>query len=173
MQDKQRIDFYIFEAYKIMEKFILSIDSASKTLQTADHMIYITFPLIKDNRILIKIFGEIYAAILGTINAVLQYDYAYKRIMLYNDAAANFKNFREKCAPRFGISQEEMARIIEIFKIMEGHKQSPMEFVKSDKFVILSDTLKTDIVTIEKLKEYLVLAKSMLQKVNDRIKNRK
>lgn len=155
-----------------MEKFLSALESASKTLQTADHMIYITFPLIKDNRLLIKIFSEIYSVILAIVNAVLQYDYAYKRIMLYNDAKINFKNFKEECAPRFGITEEEIVKIIEIFKIMEGHRQSPMEFVRKDKFVILSETLQTDVVTVEKLKEYLFTAKNILQKVNSKIKNR-
>ncbi len=155
-----------------MEKFLSALESASKTLQTADHMIYITFPLIKDNRLLIKIFSEIYSVILAVVNAVLQYDYAYKRIMLYDDAKTNFKNFKEKCAPRFGISEEEVVKIIEIFKIMEGHRQSPMEFVRRDKFVILSESLQTDVVTIEKLKEYLFTAKNILQKVSNKIKNR-
>lgn len=155
-----------------MEKFLSALESASKTLQTADHMIYITFPLIKDNRLLIKIFSEIYSVILAIVNAVLQYDYAYKRIMLYNDAKINFKNFKEKCAPRFGITEEEIVKIIEIFKIMEGHRQSPMEFVRKDKFVILSETLQTDVVTVEKLKGYLFTAKNILQKVNGKIKNK-
>lgn len=155
-----------------MEKFLSALDSASKTLQTADHMIYITFPLIKDNRILIKIFNEIYTTLLSLVNTVLQYDYAYKRVMLYNDAKINFRNFREKCAPRFGITQEEVAKIIEIFKVMEKHTQSPMEFVKNDKFVILSDSLQTDVVTIEKLKEYLLTTKNIMQKVSNKIKNR-
>jgi hypothetical protein len=155
-----------------MEKFHSALESASKTLQTADHLIYITFPLIKDNRLLIKIFSEIYTSVLSVVNAVLQYDYAYKRIMLYSDARTNFKNFREKCAPRFGITSEEVVKMIEIFKIMEEHRQSPMEFVKMDKFVILSDSLQTDVVTIEKLKEYLLVARKILQKVNNKIENR-
>ncbi len=155
-----------------MEKFLSALESASKTLQTADHMAYITFPLIKDNRLLIKIFSEIYASVLSVVNAVLQYDYAYKRIILYSDARINFKNFREECAPRFGITSEEVVKMIEIFKIMEEHRQSPMEFVKMDKFVILSDSLQTDVITIEKLKEYLLVAKKILQKVTNKIEKR-
>jgi hypothetical protein len=155
-----------------MEKFLSALEAASKTLQTADHMVYITFPLIKDNGLLIKIFIQIYTAILDIVNAILQYDYAYKRIVLYNDVKANFKSFREKCAPRFGITPEEVKSIIEIFKVMEEHRQSPMEFVKMDKFVILSDSLQTDIVTIGKLKEYLSIAKNILQKATNRIRDR-
>jgi hypothetical protein len=152
-----------------MDKFLLSLGSAFKVLQTADHMIYITFPLIKENRLLIKILNEIYTAVLTTINVVLQYDYSYKKIVLHKDAGLNFNTFKEKCAPRFGISQDEIAKIVEIFKLIEEHRQSPMEFVRQDKFVILSDNLSTDVVTVEKLKDYLLTAKNILQKVRNKV----
>lgn len=132
-------------------------------------MIYITFPLIKDNRLLIKILSEIYTAMLAIVNAVLQYDYIYKRIMLYDDAKTNFKTFRERCAPRFSISQDEVSKIIEIFRLMEEHRNSPMEFTRRDKFVILSDNLATNVITLDKLKDYFLTTKNILQKVGDKI----
>lgn len=155
-----------------MEKYVLSLDSASKILKTADHMIYITFPLIKEKRLLIKILDEIHLAVLNVVNAILQHEYAYKRIALYKDARANFSTFREKCAQRFDISQDEILSIIEIFKVIEKHRKSPMEFVRKDKLVILSDNLHADTLTVDKLKEYITSAKSILNKAEKRIKNR-
>lgn len=155
-----------------MEKFLLSLDSASKIVKTADHMIYITFPLIREKRLLVKILDEIYLVVLNVVNAILQYEYAYKRITLYRDARTNFSTFREKCASRFNINQEEVAKIVEIFKIVEKHKQSPMEFVRKDKLIILSDNLHTDTITVDKLKEYIITAKSVLRKAEQKIKNK-
>jgi hypothetical protein len=156
-----------------MEKFLLSLDSASKLLKTADHMTYITFPLVKEKRLLIKILDEIYTAMLNVINAILQYEYAYKRIVLYKDAKINFRTFREKCAPRFNINQDEIAKIMEIFRVIEKHKQSPMEFIRKDKLVILSDNLHTDTITLDKLKEYLIVAKNTLKKAENMIKSKR
>lgn len=149
-----------------MEKFLDSLESADRTLRTADHMTYITFPLIKDKRLLIKILSEIYSSVLNIINAILQYEYFYKRIVLYQDAGMNFKTFRERCAARFGISQENIGKVVNLFEVIEKHKQSPLEFVRKDKFVIMSDNAHTDTVTTENLKEFLILAKDMLKKAN-------
>ena len=59
---------------------------------------------------------------------------------------------------------------MELFDIVEKHKQSPFEFVKNGKVVILSENLKTEIITIEKTKEFLLLGKTLLKKINQRIK---
>lgn len=150
-----------------MEKFLSSLETAARTIKTADHMTYITFPLLKDKRLLIKILSEIYLAMLNIVNAVLQYEYYYKRIVLYKDARMNFNTFVEKCSSRYSISQEDVRRILDIFTIIEKHKQSPMEFVRREKLVIMSDNMQTESISIERLKEYLILTKEILRKVNE------
>ncbi len=155
-----------------MEKFLSSLEIAAKTIKTADHMAYITFPLLKDKRLLIKILSEIYLAMLNIVNAVLQYEYYYKRIILYKDARMNFNTFVERCSSRYSISQEDVKRILDIFTIIEKHKQSPMEFVRREKLVIMSDDMQTESISIERLKEYLILSKELLRKVSEVI-NRK
>ena len=65
-----------------MEKFQENLVQAIKNLQIADHMAYVTYPLINEKRLLLKIFDEIYKSIISCINAILNYEYLYKRIKL-------------------------------------------------------------------------------------------
>jgi len=155
-----------------MEKFIENLNKASAMLQTADHLLYVTYPLVRDKRILLKILTEIYEAVFSAVNSILQYEYIYKRIELSKNPKENFIIFKEKCAPRFNISEEQTSRIVEIFRITEKHKQSPIEFLKGNKLIIMSDSVQTDAVTIEKMKEYLFLAKEIIKKAEITIKNR-
>jgi len=154
------------------EKFIENLDKAAKNLQTADHMLYMTYPIVKEKRLLLKILNEIYLVMLGIVNAVLQYEYLYKRISLYKDAKANFQVFRERCAPRYNISKEQVQKILEIFNLTEKHKKSPFEFVRKDKVVIMTNALKTDTITIEKMKDYILTAKDVLRKAETLIKSK-
>jgi len=152
-----------------MEKFLENIEEAEKTIRFVDHMIYVTFPLIKDKRLLLKVLQETKTAITNCISSILQYEYLYKRITLYKNSKANFKTFIEKCASRYGISKEEIKLILELFDFVEKHKESPFEFVKKEKVVILSENLKPKILTIEKTKEFLMLAKNILRKTRGTI----
>jgi len=154
-----------------MEKFIEYLDEASKKIQTVDHMIYITFPLIKDKRLLLKILLETKIAISKCINAILQYEYLYKRINLYKKSEKNLKIFKEQCAPRYRITKEEINLIAELFDIVQKHEESPFEFIKNEKVIILSENLRHKTFTIEKSKEFLILAKDILKKTAETIKS--
>ena len=153
-----------------MEKFLENILAAEKTLQTADHLVYVTFPVVKDKRLLLKIMQETRNAITNCINSILQYEYLYKRITLYKDSKSNLKIFVERCATRYKITKEEINLILELFDFIEKHRESPFEFVKDEKVVILSNNLKQKILTLEKTKEFLVLGKNILRKTRETMK---
>ena len=150
-----------------MEKFLENMLEAEKNIQIADHMTYVTFPLIKDKRLLLKILQEIKNAVVHCISSILQYDYLYKKIDLYKDSKENFRVFIEKCASNYEITKEELGLITELFDVVEKHRQSPFEFVKGDKLVILSNGLKPRTLSIEKTKEFLILGKSILKKTRE------
>jgi len=147
-----------------MEKIIESLSSAEKNLQTIDHMVYITFPLIKDKRLLLKVLQEIKNIIASCINAILQHEYLYKRIRLFKDSQENFRIFTEKSAPRYDITRDEIKNIREVFDFAERHKESPLEFIKGDKVIILSENMAATTLSLEKTKGFLILAKDILRK---------
>jgi hypothetical protein len=148
------------------EDFLLSLDDAQKHLKTADHMIYVTFPIVKEKRILIKVLEEIYKSVSMLIKTILQYEYHMKRIKMHNDEKMNFEIFRQRCASRYNIKPEQTESIKEILMLAEKHKQSPFEFTRNDRFVIMSDNLKLESINIEKLKGFLAIIKDVVMKVN-------
>ena len=147
-----------------MQKFLQNLQKAQKTIQIIDHMIYVTFPLIQDKKILTKILTEIKRVVTNCINSILQYEYLYKRINLYKNAKANFRIFIKTCCPYYKITQKEIDSIMELFELVEKHKQSTIEFLKDKKVVILSENLNTETITIEKIKEFFNLSKEIMEK---------
>lgn len=150
------------------EKYIEYLDNAGKTLRTADHLIYVTFPLIKEKKLLLKVLDEMRIVLLNIINAVLQYEYLYKRIRLFRDSKDNFNTFVEKCAQRYDITALQIEKIKEILRLVEKHKKSPMEFIRRDKIVIMSDSytsLRVDTITLKKIKDFLANTKDIFRKV--------
>ena len=154
-----------------MEKFQENIKKAAKSLQVADHMTYVTLPIVNENRLLIKIFDEIYKSVINSVNAVLNYEYMYKKIKLYKKNSENLKTFVQKCAVNYNLTHQQIKTMLEIINLNQKHKKSAMEFVKQNKIVILSDNLNTKTLDIIKIKEYLLTAKELLMQVNKKIKN--
>jgi len=153
----------------IQERYFQNLEQAQKAFQIADHMTYITFPLVKEKRLLLKVLSELSNSVLNTINAILQFEHAWKRIQIYNDAKANFETFK-KIVPSYQVSPEQLAKLIEIIKLAEKHKKSPFEFVKNDRIVIMSDNMQTETLNLEKIKEFILVTKDFLKKANLKIK---
>ncbi|MFA5174163.1 MAG: hypothetical protein WC438_03200 [Candidatus Pacearchaeota archaeon] len=152
-----------------MEEFERTFQNAVRNLKIADHMTYVTYPLINEKRLLLKIFDEIYKSIINSINTILNYEYHYKKIQIYKDNKENLSTFINKSAKRFDLSYEQIKRILEIIHLNEKHKQSSMEFVKKDRIVILGDNLSYQILDIQRIKEYLLIAKELLMKTKQKI----
>lgn len=152
-----------------MKKILENLESAEKITKATDHLLYITFPIIKDKRVILKVISELKLAITHCINSILQYEYFLKRIRLSKDPQTNFKIFEEKCAENYNISKKEIELIMELFRIVEKQKKSPMEFLKNDKIIFMSEDMKPEIFTLEKTKEYLILTKNILKKTKERI----
>lgn len=144
------------------------IEEAKRVLKIADHMIYITYPAIRENRLLIKILGQISSAINSTVLAVLENEYADKRIESYADPKMNFRSFVES-SKRYGLKPANIDVIKKIAGLMEMHSQSPMEFVKNDRFVIMSESMQVEEITYEKVKSFLLSAKETVQSVENRL----
>jgi len=157
---------------QINDKFIQSLQKANKILQTADHMTYVTYPLIKDKRLLFKILEQLNESTINIINAILEYEYLYKRIQLSGDKKINLEIFKQRCAERYGISPEQAEKIEQLLKLYQKHKESPFEFAKKEKIIIMSDNLHTETITIEKLKDHLINTKEILSKANSIISKR-
>jgi len=154
-----------------MEKFQENLQDAIKNLQIADHMTYVTLPLVNDKRLFLKIFDNIYKSIIGCINTILNYEHLYKRIKLYKNTEDNLQTFANKCAKNYNLTNEQIRKIQQLIAINKQHKQSAMEFVRQNKIIIMSDNLGTQILDIQKIKEYLLLAKELLMQTKNRIKN--
>ena len=143
-----------------MEKFKEDFQKAIRSIKIADHMTYVTYPLVNEKRLLLKIFTEITNSITYCISCILDYEKINSRPPI--------ELFIEN-APKYEINKTQIKKIQEILKINQKHKESAMEFVKKNKIVILSDNLRTQTLDIYKIKEFLLIAKEFLMKINLRI----
>ena len=152
---------------KNLMALIQDLEEAERIVKAIDHLLYVTYPLVKDRRMLLKILTETKRAIVICINTILKYEYINKRIELTKDPKLNFKLFTDKCSIDYGINENEIKLILDLFEVVEKHKESSFEFLKEGKVVILSENMNQINLTIEKTKEFLILSKNILKKTRD------
>ena len=147
-----------------MSEWQENLEKANKHFKIADHMLYVTFSLLKENRLMIKILGELCKCAKDLIRAILQYEYSLRRISLYKDPKLNLKTFRDKIALRY-MGSEDLVVFFRILDIEKKHEISHLEFVKNEKFVIMLDD-KYETLSVERLKEFIIVLKKVLFRVN-------
>jgi hypothetical protein len=154
-----------------MDEIRKNLQEAMRNLQIADHMAYLTYPLINEKRILLKIFDNIFKTINNSLLAVLNYESMLERVDVYKDSSINVSNFTSKFSKDYGVDEEQIQIIEEIYEINKRHEESAMEFERKDKMIIMSDDLEIRSMDIDKIKEYLRFAKDFLMKVRLKLKS--
>lgn len=145
------------------EEYVKSFEKAKDEMKTADHLAYVTYNIVKDNKIIPRIIDKTCLSLLYTINAILQREYLYKRITLYKDSKDNIETFK-KIHKRYNIDDYEFKKICEILEIAKKHKFSELEFSKNEKIVIVSGQ-EYIALSIDVAKEYILIVKNIHNKI--------
>lgn len=154
-----------------MEKYEISREKAKRNIQIADHMLSVTYPLIKDTKLLLAIIENIFLAMTNAMASVLYFERMYKRIPPFQDTFESKLNiFREKLVHRYNIDKGLVADIQEIKNIILEHKKSRVEFKRKDRFVICSDNYKLRTLGIKDIKNYLAKAKLFIEEMANILK---
>ncbi len=143
------------------QKWKEHLREAIRTLKIADHMTYVTFPLIHEKKLLLKIFDEIYKSILNCINAILDHE----NIDINIEENNNFQAVANKYLKEY-LTNEQTKKIAEMIEINKKRRASSIEFVREEKVVMMSNNLNIQTIDLNKIKEYLLLSKELLIKVS-------
>lgn len=154
-----------------MEKVKELLTKANSLVKKADHLTYITYPLVNEIKLLYTIVESLSESVITAMDAVLYYDRLYKRI---SKQKGSFRDeldiFARHSMPRYNIDRKHVLLIQDLHAIVHAKKRSPMEFVRKDKFVICTSSYKMKVLKISQVKQYLAQSKSLISEVNRAIR---
>jgi hypothetical protein len=150
-----------------MEKFQEARAEAKKRLLMADHLVSFTYPLVKDNRLLIAITENVFLALTSALASLLYYERKFKRIPPFHDNFdSKFYIFTEEVSKSYKLNSEYSKLLTEVKALLLAHRTSPVEFSRNDNFVMLTENYKKmSTINIDKLRSYLALTKKFLRDV--------
>ncbi|MFH1026150.1 MAG: hypothetical protein V1764_05670 [Nitrospirota bacterium] len=147
-----------------MEKFQEARDKAKRNLQIADHMIYMTYNMVKDPKLLIVIMENIFLALTNAMSSVLYYEKFFKRIEPFpENFESKFAIFQQECVKKYNIDKSYILLIRDVKDFIFEHRQSAVEFVRKDRFVICTDNYQMKAVSVDQIKRYIGITKNFLQ----------
>jgi hypothetical protein len=150
-----------------MEKFQELRDAANKKLQLADHILTMTYPTVKDPRLLLSSIENLFLAFSYSMSSLLHYERLFKRIPPFSDNfTSKFEMFKTQCSYRYKIDPEYSKIIQDIKEIIIAHKESPMEFSRDSNLIICSQDYRTKIISPDIIDNYVQKAKLFIKNVS-------
>lgn len=150
-----------------MEKFQEAREKALKSLKTADHMVSVTYAVVKDTKLLIAILDNLNIALQETMNSILYYERLFKQIPQFQETfESKYNMFRLKSARHHKLDSDYITMIAEVKELLDEHKKSPVEFVRNNKFVICNKSYRMKSLSIVDIKKYIGRAKLFIQEAN-------
>lgn len=150
-----------------MENIKALLKEANTKLNTADHLAYVTYPLVKETKLLLTTTENVYISMILAMEALLQYDRYYKRISYVpSDFMQKYEIFKQ-ISRKYNIDRLAIAMMLDLKNLIELHKKSPMVFTREQKLVIAShgfNVMKT--LNIDNVKKYIQQAKPFITKIN-------
>jgi hypothetical protein len=150
-----------------MEQFQTIQEQAKKNIIIADHMLIMTFPLVKDPKLLLAVVDNIHSALINTMSSLVEYERLFKRVPPFADTfQSKFNIFQGKLVERYKINKEYSKLIQEIRDIIVEHKNSPIEFARNDKFVICSSNYRMRTLGVPEIKMYIAKTKLFIEDIS-------
>jgi len=139
-----------------MEEFQKYRELAAKNIKVADHILNVTYSLVEDTKLLLGVAESILMALTNTMYSLVSYERLFRRLPPYQENfESKYNMFRLKIVPRYNINKSHILFIEKMRDIIKKHKESPIEFVRKDKFVICSEGWKVEALSIRQLREFI------------------
>lgn len=159
-----------------METFQRLRDEAKKKILIADHMLVMTYPVVNDPKLLLQVLENILKSLQLIVHACLEYERIFKRIPPYPDTLeGQLLVMQNKLANKYRFTPQDVAFIKKQKELLISHKESPVEFVRKDKFVISDERYNLKTLSMAEMKKNIATAKGLIGKLyqttteNDRI----
>lgn len=149
-----------------MDIFNQLIYQANKAFNTADHLAYVTYPVVNDTKIITLITEHLFTALTKGMDALLYLERLYKRIPQYSDSFEIKLELFKKIISRYGINKDYIDTLKELKEIKELKQKGPVSFIKKDRLIMCSSTYRLKTVTLDKIKKYITQIKSFIQLLN-------
>ena len=143
--------------------FLRAKDNATQKYEGARHLLNVTFPTVKDPKLLLGVIDNLVGSLEHSIEAILIYERLLRFVPVYsNDPKSQFNLFRSKSMRRNNISPEYVNLYLDLKEILELHKKSPMAFQRGNKFVICNKDYMLKTLSINDIRKYLEQTKEFL-----------
>ncbi|MEM2873838.1 MAG: hypothetical protein QW063_00050 [Candidatus Nanoarchaeia archaeon] len=150
------------------EPYLELIQQARKQIELADHMIYVTYPLVLETKFLLAIMEHIINAARFAVQALLEFEFYYKRLDAYNKTfVSEISIYKNKVAPRYKLDVKYFKLLQKLLDIQKFDKDSVVRFKKGEKYILSTSESNLSVLDLELIKRYSNLTKKFVTEISN------
>ncbi len=156
------------EKEKEQPKHTNIITRARKEIEIADHLMFVTFPLVSDIKFLLSITEHVISSSKLALEALLEYERYYKRIEPFpNNFAVMLNAFKTKVYERYQFEDKHLRLLNKLLDLSHFIEKSQMQFRRQEKFILTADPYDIKTLDKETVKRQLGIAKDFIERVEE------
>ena len=130
------------------------LQQARKQIELADHMTYVTYPLVQEMKFLLSIMERITCAARLATQALLEFEYYYKRIDAYNKTfVSEISIYKNKVEARYRLDPKFFRLLQKLMDIQKFDKESAVRFKRGDKYILSTSEYNMSVLDLELVKK--------------------
>ena len=152
-----------------MQDYNDQLTKARKELELADHIIYITYPIVKDKSLFLSAVTHLTNSAVSAIDLFLNREKDFKKIlMLPPSTKLRAKFFAENYNCVYNSSTDFWRDLMDMIEFTES-KPEKVEFEKQERICVLNENYKILRFDMEKIKKNIVSVKDLISKISSNI----
>lgn len=153
---------------KTYRKILDDLFNAQEHLGSAEHLIFVSFPITKDPKILVNALISLKKSSLYAISNALKIEKIRGNKNIGSDKEKNFSLFFDVVCKSYEIDSKSLMDLIDV---ASRHEHSGFEFSKKESLYILNDDLSLDELNLERVKIFFETVNDLCLKVEREFRN--
>lgn len=154
-----------------MDELNAIIEKAEQKIKIADHLLTITYPVVKEPKLLILVIENIFESLSLTIDWTLKIKKIYEKKYETN-FDEKFSVFKKNIVLKYYLNKEIIPFIEKIKKIIEEHKKTAVLFTRKEKLIITDENYNLTKITPDECKKIILKTKKYIKKIKDLIEEK-
>lgn len=145
----------------------VEFSQSKKRLESCNHMLNVSYRLLKDPKILLSVATNLLKACEFAINSLLEIGVIDKVIPKYkkNDFQSKYNLFIQKIISQYNIDKIHIKTVSKLKELVSMHKKSSVEFTRKKKFVMADESYELRTLSENDMKNYYQKTKKFLEQV--------
>lgn len=156
---------------KLQEKHEELLQFAKKEIEVADHLLYMTYPMVKETKFLLAIIDHIIKSGRAALQALLEYERFYKRIEAYpKNFAMEISIYRQKLESKYEFDHVFYRLLNKLLEVQKFDQNSTVRFKRGDKYILTSSTYEMTTLDENSVKRYSSVTRKFVAQIEKIIK---